>query len=297
MKDKKTCRRRDGEKGMKNERIFTNVPNANTLITAQGSCGRRNVFLCDLHYHDEVELLSITYGALDLFVNGRRHPCREGDLVFLSSRIPHATFVTDKGCTYTLVQFRPEHYLEDSQNAGKYFSRFVRNAVEPFRIFENQELSALVAKALAEYERKEEAFALYIKGAIHAMIALLCREGLLSTKSGVHSADIEKIRPALLYIEEHFAKDISLEEISAVQNLNPSYFCRIFKRASGSGFIDYLNFVRVCKSEKLLAAGTKSILDVSYDVGFSSVSYFNRIFKKYKNCTPTEYRKAQYENH
>ena len=82
-----------------------------------------------------------------------------------------------------------------------------------------------------------------------------------------------------------------------MQNLNPSYFCRIFKRASGSGFIDYLNFVRICKSEKLLAAGTKSILDVSYDVGFSSVSYFNRIFKKYKNCTPTEYRRAQYENH
>ncbi|MBQ7365330.1 MAG: helix-turn-helix transcriptional regulator, partial [Clostridia bacterium] len=54
--------------------------------------------------------------------------------------------------------------------------------------------------------------------------------------------------------------------------------------------------VRICKSEKLLAKSQKTILEVAYDVGFSSVSYFNRIFKRYKNCTPTEYRRAQYEN-
>lgn len=282
---------------MKNELIFANVPGSGILIDAQGSCGRRNVFLCDLHYHDEIEILSITYGEMELFVNGKLHPCRAGDLVFCSSRIPHATYVTDKGCTYTLVQFRSENYLEDGNNTGKYFNRFVRDAVLPFHIFRNEELSLLIARALSEYSEKKEAFDLYIKGAIHSMIALLCREGLLSTQNSAYSADIEKIRPALSYIEEHFASDITLEEISAVQNLNPSYFCRIFKRASGSGFIDYLNFVRICKSEKLLAAGTKSILDVSYDVGFSSVSYFNRIFKKYKNCTPTEYRRAQYENH
>lgn len=281
---------------MRNELIFNNVPGANLLIAAQDTGEQKNALLCDLHYHDEIELLSITSGELEFLVNGKRHLGKEGDTVFFSARIPHATYTTDTPCTYTLVQFRPEQYLGDSNNTGKYFNRFVRNAEVPFQILKNPALSKTVAEALTEYNEKRDGFALCIKGSIYTMIALLCREGMLSTQNSVYSADIERILPALAYIEEHYASEITLEEISGVQNLNPSYFCRLFKRASGSGFVDYLNFVRICKSEKLLAAEKKSILDISYEVGFSSVSYFNRIFKRYKNCTPTEYRRAQYEN-
>ena len=91
-------------------------------------------------------------------------------------------------------------------------------------------------------------------------------------------------------------RDITLDDVAKEQNLNPSYFCRVFKRASGSSFVDYLNFVRICKSEKMLATSEKSILEIACDVGFSSLSYYTRIFKRYKNCTPNEYRRAYYES-
>ena len=90
---------------------------------------------------------------------------------------------------------------------------------------------------------------------------------------------------------ENYKENISLDDVCEKSGMSSYYFCRLFKKASGSGFVDYLNFVRICKSEKLLAKSEKSILEVAYDVGFSSVSYYNRIFKRYKNCTPTEYRK------
>jgi len=154
----------------------------------------------------------------------------------------------------------------------------------------------MIARASEEEQKQEEAFDLYIKGTIYSIIALLCREGALSASNSAYSADIKKILPALSYIDEHYAQDITLDDVARLQNLNPSYFCRVFKRASGSSFVDYLNFVRICKSEKLLAAGEKSILEIACDVGFTSLSYFNRTFKRYKNCTPTEYRRAHYEN-
>ena len=104
---------------------------------------------------------------------------------------------------------------------------------------------------------------------------------------------IVRIMPALEYIDENYYKEISLDEISGGLSLNPYYFCRLFKSATGSSFCEYLNFVRISKSEKLFKTNDKSIMEISLDVGFSSVTYFNRIFRKYKGCTPTVYRKAQ----
>jgi len=281
---------------MKNELIKNNIPGAGILLKTHKSQEVETSMLSELHYHDEIELLAVAEGELFCVVSGKHYHCQKGDVLFFSARIPHATYVENSACTYTLIQFRPEHFLGDSNNTGKYFNRFVRNADLPFAIFKNQDLYDMIARASEEEQKQEEAFDLYIKGTIYSIIALLCREGALSASNSAYSADIKKILPALSYIDEHYAQDITLDDVARLQNLNPSYFCRVFKRASGSSFVDYLNFVRICKSEKLLAAGEKSILEIACDVGFTSLSYFNRTFKRYKNCTPTEYRRAHYEN-
>ena len=281
---------------MKNELIKTNIPGAGVLLKSHLSKGIETAVHSEMHYHDEIELLAVTEGELFCVVSGKSYRCQKGDVLFFSARIPHSTYLENSFCNYTLIQFRPEHFLGDSNNTGKYFNRFIRNADLPFAILHNDELFEIIAKALAEQQKHAEAFEIYIKGAIFAIIALLCREGALSASNSVYSADIKKILPALSYIDENYAQNITLDDVAKAQNLNPSYFCRVFKRASGSSFVDYLNFVRICKSEKLIASGEKSILEVAGDVGFTSLSYFNRMFKRYKNCTPTEYRRANYEN-
>lgn len=280
---------------MRNELVYSNVPVADVRIEALYGDGPAHGVICTLHYHDELEIISVTEGEMEFSVDDKRYRAQTGDTVFCSARIPHATYLIDGSCRYTLIQFRPEKYLEDDNNNGKYFNRFIRSSAVPFAIVHNNRITALIATALEETRSQREAWDLSVKGLVYSLLSLLCREGVISSKSSVYSADVEKIRPALAYIEEHYSENITLNDISAVQNLNPSYFCRIFKRASGSNFIDYLNFVRVCKSERLLANENASILSIAYDVGFSSVSYFNRIFKRYKNCTPTAYRRAQYE--
>ena len=85
-----------------------------------------------------------------------------------------------------------------------------------------------------------------------------------------------------------------LSEVSTLLGFNESYFCRIFKLATTTTFTEYLNFVRVCKAEKLLVTTQDSILDISLAVGIGSLSYFNRIFKKYHNCSPSFFRTVQY---
>lgn len=85
-------------------------------------------------------------------------------------------------------------------------------------------------------------------------------------------------------------EQMTLGEIGELLNLNESYFCRLFKKATGSTFTEYLNFVRICKAEHMIKNGA-SISESAYGVGFSSLSYFNRVFKKYKFCSPSDYKK------
>ena len=119
---------------------------------------------------------------------------------------------------------------------------------------------------------------------------------LVDTEEFFQTKEVQKILPALEYVNRNYSEEITLEAVSLMLGFDQSYFCRIFKMATGATFTEYLNFVRICKAEKMLSHTDSSILEISETVGFSSVSYFNRVFKKYRNCSPRSYRLAEYKN-
>lgn len=248
------------------------------------------------HYHDEIEILYVYDGALQITVNGTRSVVKKGSMILLSPRIPHSTNFPEGGGKYHLLQFRLENYLGENINVGKYFNRFIQSASVPFSIFESSAMSEVIERIFEEYTAKKTEYVMVIKGLIYNVVALLIRESVLPASNITYTESIMKVLPSISYIEEHFNEKITLEEIASVQRFAPSYFCRLFKKASGTGFVDYLNFIRICKSERMLSHSDKSVLEISYELGFSSLSYFNRLFKKYKNCTPSEYRAAQSVN-
>ena len=102
--------------------------------------------------------------------------------------------------------------------------------------------------------------------------------------------ELVKLQEVFEYISENYGENITLGELSRIAGLNESYLCRIFKKATGRTVIDYVNFVRVCNAEKLLKTDM-SISDVAYNVGFSTLSHFNHIFRKYNRSSPSEYRR------
>lgn len=94
------------------------------------------------------------------------------------------------------------------------------------------------------------------------------------------------------YIQTHFKEPITLEALATHLNLNKSYLCTIFKKATKDSFCNYTNKVRIEESKKLLRQTNDSMTDIALAVGFSSASYFNTIFKKLEGKTPLEYRKT-----
>ena len=102
------------------------------------------------------------------------------------------------------------------------------------------------------------------------------------------SGDI--IRTAKKYIEDHFDKDISLDDVSRVVNISPYYFSKVFKEASGLNFIEYLTNIRIEKAKDLLENSNLSIKEICVSCGYTDPNYFSRSFKKNVGVTPTEYK-------
>ncbi|WP_308990796.1 AraC family transcriptional regulator [Mariniflexile litorale] len=102
-----------------------------------------------------------------------------------------------------------------------------------------------------------------------------------------NSSNIKKVYE---YIQNNFDKKISLDEISDLVNMSPVSFNRFIKKRTGKTFVLYVNSTRISHASKLLLETELSIAEVSFKCGFNNIANFNRIFKKEKNATPSEYR-------
>ena len=98
------------------------------------------------------------------------------------------------------------------------------------------------------------------------------------------------IHKAKEYIDNHFQKDMSLDDISRELNISPYYFSKLFKEETGENFVEYVTDRRISKAKQLLRDPEKSIKEICAEVGYSDPNYFSRIFKKYQGVTPTEYK-------
>lgn len=101
----------------------------------------------------------------------------------------------------------------------------------------------------------------------------------------------ERIKKVYDYIQDNYSRKIGLDEISQLVNMSPVTFNRFIKKRTGKTFINYVNDTRISYASRWLIESEKSIGEICYQCGFNNIANFNRIFKKSKQCTPSEFRK------
>ena len=102
---------------------------------------------------------------------------------------------------------------------------------------------------------------------------------------------VEKINIACSYIIDNCEHDLTLESAADYIGFSACYFSRIFKKITNYSFIEYLTLQRIKRAQLLLSDFDVPITEISYQAGFKSISTFNRAFRQYKGCSPSEYRK------
>ena len=104
-----------------------------------------------------------------------------------------------------------------------------------------------------------------------------------------HSSD-ESLGRVMDYLSRHYSEVIRLSEVAEMVNMSESSFCRFFKQHTSKSFIDFLTDIRLGAASRALVDSSLSIAEIGYDCGFNNLSNFNRIFKKKKGVTPSEFR-------
>lgn len=94
------------------------------------------------------------------------------------------------------------------------------------------------------------------------------------------------------FIDQHCAEPITLAQVANATHVSTFHFCKMFKRATGLTFTQHLTLTRIARAKELLANPQKRVSEVAYEVGFGSLTQFNRVFLRNAGQSPTAFRRS-----
>ena len=252
------------------------------------------------HRHEEIEVLYLASGSLELCLLGRTNHLRAGDGAFINTNVLHMACSVDR-CDLCSLVFRP------SLIAGAADSVFERKYVRP--LVE----SATVKGVLLRRESEGDAEALrHLEAAFQAMSAgeggyeFTVRSCLSSlwyllytwketdlTDSPVHvsPADTVRLKAMLDFIHAHYAQPLTLSEIAQAANIGERECLRCFRRTIDLSPKQYLQQYRIAEAAVFLREGELSVAEVALRCGFDSPSNFAQTFRRYYHCSPRDFRR------
>jgi len=247
------------------------------------------------HFHPEFELTFIEVAKGNRHIASHSASYEGSDLVFIGSNIPHLNFDYGIKTNYekVVLQIKADFFKNDFINTAELASihRLFENSKQVICFHgKTKDVVGIRLKKiylLPYFEQFIEVLSLFQILAISEESYFLLEqpfEQLHNTK--------EKLRLKIVYtfIENNYHRAIRIDEISNLTSLSNASFCRYFKKMTRLTFTDFLNQYRIEQAKKLLQTD-KNITETSFECGFESLSYFNRIFKKVVGENPSQYKK------
>lgn len=155
-----------------------------------------------------------------------------------------------------------------------------------------EEIESIFAKALIERDHKNTGRLLLINFYLYHILILLCRHYTRlffeTTSSGTSQKKL--VQDARLYIDEHYAEQIDILELSRLVGVSQQYLSRLFRTEMGVSPVKYINGLRIRKAKELISGTHLNISEVAFQVGFDSLYYFSRVFKQYEGISPSTYK-------
>jgi len=102
---------------------------------------------------------------------------------------------------------------------------------------------------------------------------------------------LERLGPALEYMQNHFQEKITLAQIAKAAHLSVSRLCHLFREQMQMTVVEYLTDIRLNRAKQLLLSTDRTCLQICYEAGFQNLSFFNRRFKKQTGLTPRQFRR------
>ena len=229
------------------------------------------------------QLLYTKSGKGHLLVGGGSYALEPGSLFYLGPGIPHEYYpVKDGEWTTCWVVFRGEYLAELLKGLG--FEGFVYD-----KDIVNEKIEKIfhqILKAAKDPIHGDERCSMLL----YEYIVNIRQALQENQKYGGHGAK-DILRRVVVYINENYADDITLEKLAGMSGVTKQHFCRVFKEQMRMRPMEYLARRRMAVARNMLLTTEDSIAQIGEAVGYDNPTYFGMVFKKYEGITPTDCRK------
>ena len=246
------------------------------------------------HWHNSIEIIYVLKGSLNITIDTDSFTLNEREVEIINSDESHSISAIDdnKVLIFNIDPFFFEKYYKDINNVFFYTNS---NDDEDQNGPEYEELKTILSQILCEYVQKVEDYDEEIEKHLITLLYHLVNNFHYLTHEKEELKEktdqLDRYHRISKYIYNNYNNNITLKEIAKKEFLSPHYLSHEIKYATGYSFTDLINLTRVEESIKLLLDSDMSISEISDEIGFSHVRYFNKNFKLYYNCTPLQYRK------
>jgi len=253
-----------------------------------------------LHWHDELEICHVKQGTGKYLINGNEYWFEPGDVFIINNDEIHLAY-DDNDLIMRVVLFSPSILWAGGPNLldYEYLAPFTETGVR----FNNKlshahphigKIIKILDEIQNEYDLKQPKYELMIKTLLMQLMTYIIRyfddDEKSHTSEKTRLRDAQRFKDIAGYIRSNYTDNIKLDELAETFKMSVSTLCRLFRRFSGASPIEYIIFLRLNAAKDMLLSTDKKILDIACDCGFTSISSFNKAFRRYTGVSLREYR-------
>ncbi|HBI71877.1 MAG TPA: hypothetical protein DDY59_01645 [Lachnospiraceae bacterium] len=238
---------------------------------------------CLPHFHSSLEFVYVTNGELKATLNGVHYDVKKGQILIVTSYTIHYYETVDS--SEEIILTVPLDYIP-SYNKQFSHSSFAQNVYQDTDIQNSEILRSM--KVLSKNDAWRKLSTDIVKGYIYVIIGTLIA-GIGLTNNNITSNQ-DTIRDVLIYIQNNYLSQISLQQLAKHFGYSTSRFSHLFNTYLGCTISEYINTLRCRYASGLFLDDSVSIINAAMSSGFSSMRTFYRSFKKCFGVTPSQYR-------
>lgn len=262
------------------------------------------------HFHESYELYFLLAGERYYFIDRETYLVKAGMAVIVSRNQIHKTSMAgDRYHDRILLQMEEEWLAAMLEPLGLPKAELLfggLNGVVEYTPEDWKLMAGLLEQLKEELKGRREEFEIMTRLLVARILVLTARnrtamdsDGVRVKNSGIadtagHQARTAKhqtIREVTEYLLNHSDRRESQEALAARFYVSKSYLCRIFKEVTGFTLNEYQNMARIKNAQNLLAETNHPVTEIAAMVGFETITYFERVFKKHTGERPLQYRK------
>lgn len=250
------------------------------------------------HFHNEFELYYLLAGERYYFIEKETYFVKKGSLVLVNKGLIHKTSSAgDSHHDRILIELKEDNIDPFFSLGGKgSLYEFFETYTGVFELSETEQnfVEHILFGIADEIKGKREGFEwmAYVKLTELFIFIMRSRKLYLATENEkLLSSKHLKVQEIADYIVRNYNTEITLDQLSQQFYVSKYYLSRIFKEITGFAVTEYINIQRVKKAQDLLAEEEYNITEIAERLGYESITYFEKVFKRYVETTPLKYRK------